>query len=161
MFSFEYWPTFQANISSSSSGSKNRLSKAFSSTYHQFKRGILLGFSIDHKYRSNVFSETSADFQRTTLRYIPRGSAFHNHRFENLKSKTVVCCLMKTGLTLYERKVLSVQYLTIVNVPAWELWIKSLLFYIGNGGWLLSLSTLLLYFLNSLLATRITLDSIS
>jgi hypothetical protein len=31
-------------------------------------------------------SETSTDFQRTTLRYIPEDSTLHNHRCENLKS---------------------------------------------------------------------------
>jgi hypothetical protein len=31
-------------------------------------------------------SETSADFQRTTRRYIPEGRTLHNHRCENLRS---------------------------------------------------------------------------
>jgi hypothetical protein len=31
-------------------------------------------------------SETSADFQRTTRRYIPKDGTLHNHRCENLKS---------------------------------------------------------------------------
>jgi hypothetical protein len=31
-------------------------------------------------------SETSADAQRTTRRYIPEDGTFHNHRCENLKS---------------------------------------------------------------------------
>jgi hypothetical protein len=31
-------------------------------------------------------SETSADFQRTTKRYIPEDSTLYNHRCENLKS---------------------------------------------------------------------------
>jgi hypothetical protein len=31
-------------------------------------------------------SETLADFQRTTRRYIPEDSTLHNHRCENLKS---------------------------------------------------------------------------
>jgi hypothetical protein len=31
-------------------------------------------------------SETSVDFQRTTRRYVPEDSTFHNHRHENLNS---------------------------------------------------------------------------
>jgi hypothetical protein len=31
-------------------------------------------------------SETSFDFQRTTRRVIPEGSALHNYRYENLSS---------------------------------------------------------------------------
>jgi hypothetical protein len=34
-------------------------------------------------------SETSVDFQRATLRYIPEDSALHSHRCENLKSYIV------------------------------------------------------------------------
>jgi hypothetical protein len=35
-------------------------------------------------------SETSIEFQRTTLRYIPEASTLHNHRCDNLKSYTEV-----------------------------------------------------------------------
>jgi hypothetical protein len=35
-------------------------------------------------------SETSVDFQRTTRRYIPEDDTLHNHRYENLKSDTVI-----------------------------------------------------------------------
>jgi hypothetical protein len=34
-------------------------------------------------------SETSVDFQRTTLRYVPEDSTLHNHRCENLNSYTI------------------------------------------------------------------------
>jgi hypothetical protein len=39
-------------------------------------------------------SETSADFKRTTRRYIPQDGTLHNHRCENLISyiKNTFCC---------------------------------------------------------------------
>jgi hypothetical protein len=42
-------------------------------------------------------SETSVGFQRTTLRYIPEDSIFHNHRCENLKSYINYKCLKING----------------------------------------------------------------
>jgi hypothetical protein len=35
-------------------------------------------------------SETSADFQRTTRRYITEDKTFYNHRCENLKSYKII-----------------------------------------------------------------------
>jgi hypothetical protein len=35
-------------------------------------------------------SETSAEFQRTTPRYIPEDSIVHNHPYEILKSYTIL-----------------------------------------------------------------------
>jgi hypothetical protein len=35
-------------------------------------------------------SESSVDFQRATLSYIPEDSTLHNHRCENLKPHTVL-----------------------------------------------------------------------
>jgi hypothetical protein len=43
-------------------------------------------------------SETSVDFQRATLRYIPEDGTLHNHRYENLKSY-----LKSTGLSKLDK----------------------------------------------------------
>jgi hypothetical protein len=43
-------------------------------------------YSSTLKVEAIYSSETSADFQRSTQRYIPEDSTFHNHRSENLKS---------------------------------------------------------------------------
>jgi hypothetical protein len=38
---------------------------------------------------ATCYSETSIDFQPTTMRYIPADTTLHNHRCENLRSYMV------------------------------------------------------------------------
>jgi hypothetical protein len=44
-----------------------------------------LAYSSTLKMEATYSSETSADFQRTTLLYIPNARILHNHPYENLK----------------------------------------------------------------------------
>jgi hypothetical protein len=65
---------------------------------------IVTEFELKHKKQAHPYittlkmeatcsSETSVDFQRTTERYSPQDTTFHNHRCKNLKftSDTVTC----------------------------------------------------------------------
>jgi hypothetical protein len=58
-----------------------------------------LSLFFDPEYGSS--SETSADFQRTTRRYIPEDRTLHNDRCENPKS--FIMLLSSGGLTPYSR----------------------------------------------------------
>jgi hypothetical protein len=69
----------------SSSGSKNKLSKKTASKQEDLLltcvyAGFLLGLFFDPLDET----ETSVDFQRTTLCYIPQDN--HNRSYENIKS---------------------------------------------------------------------------
>jgi hypothetical protein len=52
-------------------------------------RASCSAYSSTLKMEAMCSSETSADFQRTTRRYIPEDSTLYNHHCENLKSYTV------------------------------------------------------------------------
>jgi hypothetical protein len=69
-YSIESQPTFRNNMSSPTSGLENKQQ----------------GTDTKHVKEATCSTETSAEFQRTTRRYIPRDRALHNHRCENLKS---------------------------------------------------------------------------
>jgi hypothetical protein len=58
---------------------------------------FLLGLFLTLNMEVTCSSETSADFQRTIWRYIPKDRALHNHHSENLKSYTAVCYKKKTN----------------------------------------------------------------
>jgi hypothetical protein len=54
-----------------------------------FHAGFLLRFPSTLKMEAICSFESSVDFQRTTLRYIPEDSTLHNHRCDKLKSYIV------------------------------------------------------------------------
>jgi hypothetical protein len=56
--------------------------------------------SLTLKMGAICSSEMSVDFQRTTRRYIPKDSALHNHRCENLKSYPQSSSLRTRDLSL-------------------------------------------------------------
>jgi hypothetical protein len=56
-------------------------------------------YSSTLKKEAKRSSETSTEFRRTTLRYIPKIGLFHNHRCDNLKSYILTeLCLSKVWL---------------------------------------------------------------
>jgi hypothetical protein len=66
--SVESHPTFRRNIPPPSSGSKNKPSKK--AVWSRYKALSCLAYSSTMKMEEAYFSETSDDFQRTTLHYI-------------------------------------------------------------------------------------------
>jgi hypothetical protein len=50
------------------------------------KQLTCLAYSSTLKMEATCSSETSVDFQRTTLRYISQGIILNNHCYENLKT---------------------------------------------------------------------------
>jgi hypothetical protein len=59
-------------------------------------------------------SETSVDSQRTTQRYVPEGSALHNHRCENLKSYKLIVSLV---FCIYLRYRLTSTFIELSSLP--------------------------------------------
>jgi hypothetical protein len=79
-------------MSPPSSGSKSKLNKKAARARALLATGFMLvsclAYSSTLKMEAVCSSETSADFQRTTLNHIPVDKILHNHRCENLKSYT-------------------------------------------------------------------------
>jgi hypothetical protein len=81
---------FRRNISPPSSGSKDKSSKKPIVLSTCFMLETCLAHSSNLKVETIYSYETSIDFQRNTLRYIPEERIVCSHRCENLKSyKTV------------------------------------------------------------------------
>jgi hypothetical protein len=83
----EFW-----NITPCSQVKANR---RFSGTYHLHLQDLFVAcvmlvsyvaYYLILKMKTKCLSETSINFHRTTLRYIPEDKAFHSHRCENLAS---------------------------------------------------------------------------
>jgi hypothetical protein len=61
-----------------------------------------LAYSSTLKMEATCSCETSVDFQRTTLRYIPEDRTLYNHCCENLKFYITLCFIKELMYGHYE-----------------------------------------------------------
>jgi hypothetical protein len=79
-------------MSPPTSRSKYKLSRNPALLENCFMLVSCLAYSSTLKLEETCSSETPADFQRTTRRYIPEDGTLHNHRCENLNSYIFLTC---------------------------------------------------------------------
>jgi hypothetical protein len=78
VWSVEIKQTFRRKISPPSSGSKNKPRKKPASTSYQAELVYCLAYLSTLKMEAKFSSETSVDFEWTTLRYIPENVTLQN-----------------------------------------------------------------------------------